>query len=206
MKKTFILFILVIFTSVFSFTSDFAIGLNINYGHGISDFFSLREANYQFQGQTFIENRQNKVGLGFNLSLYIPVVKNLYIAPGYSIHNNHQHYEYTEYVGEQENGSQKDDYFFQIHSPAINILYDFLRLKNGWIFSISAGVNYNFLRKDGELNFDLENYMGFSAGLYGKFFALKNLGFQIIFFYNTSFSDPTLSYINGSVGLIYRFQ
>ena len=198
MKKTLTLSIFILLFSGISFASNFFIGLNINYGQGTSDFFNKKEATYLFEGQTFIENRQNKVGLGFNLTIYIPLVKNLYICPGYSIHNSSQHYEYTKYVGENEYGSQKADYFFQIHSGEFNILYDFLKLKNGWVLSISAGLTYNFLKKDAELNFDMENYLGFNAGL------RKHFGFQAAFFYKTSFSDPTMSFITGYAGVIYR--
>ena len=96
MKKIlFITGIILLFTLP-HFSSDFSVSLSVNYNHGTSDFFQKSQLFLTYNGLSFIEKKHNQMGMGFNLSVCVPIMKKLYIVPGFNLGIGHQVHEFPE--------------------------------------------------------------------------------------------------------------
>lgn len=203
MKKVFISFFLIFVFALWTYSSDFSVGLNVSYNYGTSDFFQESELFLSHSGLNYLETKHNLLGIGFSLNIDIPIIKKVYLSPGFSINFGHQHYNYKE-IG-NDNNSTRDDYFFNIYSGELNLLYDLLSFKNGWDINVLVGLNYNHFRTDPEARRENEKYFGMKAGIVVKFFQLKHFGFQALVCYKLPFSSEPYSYLITQAGILYRF-
>lgn len=206
MRKLILAVFLILMLPLWGISADFSVNLNINYNHGISDFFEESQLHLSYSGLNFIEKRQNQLGLGFNLSFNIPILKRFYLVPGVCLYFGHQSYEYTqvEVVGTGEN-DVKNTFYFKLYSGEMNLQYDLLVLKNGWYVSLLLGLNYNYLKADSEMMMDDEKYWGMLSGLSARFLQLKHLGFHVSGYYKIPFDAKFCSFIGAQAGISYRF-
>ncbi|MCK5058948.1 MAG: hypothetical protein KAT34_20040 [Candidatus Aminicenantes bacterium] len=206
MKKLMLIAILTLSLLSWGVSADFSVNLNMNYNHGIADFFEQSQLPLSYMGMNFIEKKQNNMGLGFNLSINVPILKRLYLVPGASMNFGHRQYEYTQ-VDTWSTGANnvKDTHYFKIYSGELSLQYDLLVLKNGWYFSLLFGLNYNYFTADNEMMMEDEKYWGTQTEVMARFLQLKHLGFQAAFFYRKPFSADFASFIGGRAGIFYRF-
>jgi hypothetical protein len=202
------LFLIVLFTAIlasWNFSSDFSVNFNINYNYGASDFFDESQLFLSYDGQTFVERRHNYLGFGFNVSVTIPVVKKVYVVPGFSIKYGHQDYEYSEVPDDAEVESDKNTFFFKIVSGEFNLVYDLLTFKGEWTVQVLAGLTYNQLDADEGMRLEEKAFWGFHPGVGLKFQQMKHFGFQLVVFYEIPFDSELFSYVNSYIGIMYRF-
>lgn len=206
MKKLTLIAILILSLTSWSISSGFSLNLNINYSHGISDFFEKSQLPLSYSGLNFIETKENHLGLGFNFSLSIPILKKFHLVPGISMYFGHQLYDYSQ-VGAGVTGENDVNatYYFQLYSGEMNLQYDLLVLKSGWYFSLLAGLNYNYLKTDSEMMMDEEKYWGMLSGVSIRFLQLKHLGFQVSGYYKMPFNSEFYSFIGAQAGISYKF-
>lgn len=206
MKKLTLIAFLTLLITLPGFSTDFSVNFNINYNHGISDFFEKSQLPLSYGGMNFIEERQNRMGLGFNAGINVPILKRLYVVPGFSMYFGHQQYEYNQVdLWSTGQNNVKETYYFKIYSGELSLQYDVLVLKNGWHFSLLAGLNYNHFTADNEMLMEDEKYWGMQTGAATRFLQLKHLGFQAAFIYKKPFSAEFASFIGGQAGIAYRF-
>ncbi|MCI0471587.1 MAG: hypothetical protein L0Y73_08020, partial [Candidatus Aminicenantes bacterium] len=79
MKKLILAAIFILLSTAWGLAGNFSVNLNINYNYGISDFFEESKLHLSRSGLNFIETKQNNLGLGFNFSLNIPILKRIYL-------------------------------------------------------------------------------------------------------------------------------
>lgn len=206
MKKLMLIAFLALSLLSWGVSADFSFNLSINYNHGIASFFEQSQLHLSYMGMNFIEKKQNKMGLGFNVSINVPIMKRLYLVPGASMFFGHQQYEYTQ-TDSWSTGKNdtKATHYFKIYSGELSLQYDLLVLKNGWYFSLLFGLNYNYFTADKEMMIDDEKYWGTQTEVMTRFLQLKHLGFQAAFFYKKPFSTDFASFIGGRAGISYRF-
>lgn len=203
-KLSFILLFTMILTT-WNFSSDFSVNMNVNYNYGLSDFFDASQLFLSYEGKNFVERRHNYLGLGFNVSVTIPVIKKLYVVPGFTIRYGYQDYEYRELTDDTEAEPEKNTFFFNIVSGEVNLVYDLLSFKKYWCLQIIAGLTYNQFSADEEMRLEDKNYWGFHPGIGLKFLQMKHFGFKLAVFYDIPFDSEIFSYIYTYVGIIYRF-
>lgn len=204
MRKCFLSAFVVLLFSIGLFPSTFSINLNVNYNYGLSDFFSESQSFFSYEGKNFLERKQNYMGFGFNIGFSVPLVKNLFVVPGISIHFGHQHYQYEELSDGTEAESEKTNYFFDILSGELDLVYDLFRLKSDWRVSLSVGLTYNRLNADSEIRVDEKTYWGFRPGIGVKFLQLKRFGFQFLVYYNLPFDSELFSFLSMAGGIMIR--
>lgn len=206
MKKLMLIAILTFSLLSWGVSADLSVNLNINYNHGVGDFFEQSQLPLSFMGMNFIEKKQNKMGLGFNVSVNVPIRKRLYLVPGASMYFGHQQYEYTQ-TDDWSTGANnvKETHYFKIYSGKLSLQYDLLALKSGWHFSLLFGLNYNHFTADNEMMTNDEKYWGTQTEIMARFLQLEHLGFQTAFFYKKPFSADFASFIGGRAGISYRF-
>jgi opacity protein-like surface antigen len=200
--------LIVLFTAIlatWNFSSDFSVNFNINYNYGVSDFFEESRHFLSYDGKTFVEQKHNYLGFGFNLSVTIPVIERLYVVPGFSMRFGHQNYEYSEIPDDPEIESEKNTFFFHIVSGELNLVYDLLTFKKEWTIQIMAGLTYNQFSADEEMRSEDKTYWGFHPGIGVKFLQMKHFGFQLNVYYDIPFNSELFSYINTYIGIMYRF-
>jgi hypothetical protein len=198
----------VLFTAIlatWNFSSDFSVNFNINYNYGVSDFFEESRQFLSYDGKTFVEQKHNYMGFGFNLSVTIPVIERVYVVPGFSIKFGHQDYEYSEIPDDPEIESEKNTFFFHIVSGELNLVYDLLTFRKEWTIQIMAGLTYNQFRADEGMRLEDKTFWGFHPGIGLKFLQMKHFGFQLVVFYDIPFDSEHFSYINTYIGIMYRF-
>ncbi|MFC2155626.1 hypothetical protein ACFLRB_03950 [Acidobacteriota bacterium] len=206
MKKLMLIAILTLSLLSWGVSADLSVNLNINYSQGIADFFEQSQLPISFMGMNFIEKKQNKMGLGFNVSVNVPIMKRLYLVPGASMYFGHQKYEYTQTDSWSTGANNvKETHYYKIYSGELSLQYDLLVLKSGWYFSLLFGLNYNYFTADNEMMMDDEKYWGTQTEVMARFLQLKHLGFQTAFFYRKPFSADFASFIGGRAGISYRF-
>ena len=184
-----------------SFSADISLALNINYSQGTSEFFKESSLFLSSSGNTYLETIHNKMGIGFNFSAYIQVIKKLYVSPGFSLSFGHQHYEYQNTASNESKGQNS---FFNIYSGELNLAYDLLTLKNGWVIDVFGGLGYNWFKADDLTREDDRNYLGAQAGVMLKFMELKHLGFQVLAYYKMPFGSEYFAYGVIQAGVRYR--
>jgi hypothetical protein len=186
------------------FSSNFSINLNVNYNYGVADFFDESQTFFSYSGKNFVEKRQNYMGFGFNISVSVPIINNLFLVPGFSLKFGHQDYRYEELTDNTEAESDKNTYFFNIMSGELDLVYDLFHFKSDWFISLSMGLTYNNLSADDEIRLDEKTYWGFRPGIGVKFLQLKHFGFQFFIFYNLPFDSNFLSYLGMNAGIMIR--
>lgn len=206
MKKVLLVFVLVFSLISWNLAGDFSLNLNINYNSGNDDFFNKAELPLTFLGLNYIETTHNKLGIGFNLGLNIPLMQRLYLVPGFNVVLGHQAYTYAMVAnGTDAQTAETATHYFQIYSGELNLQYDLLVMENGWLVNAVLGLNYNKLKSDTEMRIDDDSFWGMTAGLGAKFFQLKHFGFQFLAFYKTFFGGKDYNYMGLQTGLSYRF-
>jgi hypothetical protein len=206
MKKLILAAFFFLLLTFSGFSTDFSVNLNINYNYGSTGFFGESQLQLSSEGMNFIEKRQNRMGLGFNTGINVPIRDRLYLVPAFSIYFGHQQYEYSQ-VDSWSTGENdiKDTYYYKIYSGELSLQYDLLVLENGWHFSLLFGLNYNYFTADIEMLTANEKYWGIQMGAATRFLQLKHLGFQAAFIYKKPFGSEFASFIGGQTGLCYRF-
>jgi len=204
MNKKVIIILVLALTSLPVFSSGFGIVFNVNYNIGSSDFFDKTETIYQSGGYNFLESKRNKLGMGFNAGIIVPVTSKLSVIPSLTVNFGHQNYEFLRQEGISDSNI-KDNYSFLIYSGEINAHYDIFVLKNGWRITMLIGANYNSFQADGESGLKETKYWGAEAGIGTKFFQLENFGFQTFLIYKYPFSEENFRYLTLQAGIIYRF-
>ncbi len=205
MRKIAFISIVIVLFSTGIFSSDFSINLNVKYNYGISDFFDESQSFFSYSGKNFVEKRHNHMGFGFNISVSVPVFKNVYVVPGFSLRYGHQDYQYEELTDDIDAESDKDTYFFNIITGELSIIYDIIRFKSDWCINVAAGLTYNRLSADEEMRLDEKTYWGFRPGIGVKFLQLKHFGFQFFLFYDLPFDSDLFSYLGVNAGIMVRF-
>ena len=211
MKKFIFLSSFVLILTSMTFSSGYSVGFGLSYNHGISDFFEKSQNFFTYNGLSFVEKKHNRIGLGFNVNVRIPVTDKISIIPGFNYNFGHQVHDFpTNYeesnVDPNTENMTKKNYYFYIYSGELNISYDLLVLKNGWNISALVGLNYNYFKADNEMLMDTEKYWGLKAGIGIAFLHLKRFGFQVSVFYRMPFNSKLFSYFGGDVGVLYRFK
>ena len=202
-KCIFITMVIVLFSSGL-FSSNFSINLNVNYNYGISDFFDESQTFFTYAGKNFVERRNNYLGFGFNISVSVPVIKDLYVVPGFSLKFGHQDYQYEELTDDTDAESDKNNYFFDLMSGELDIVYDLFHFKSDWRISLSAGLTYNQLNADDEMRVDEKAYWGFRPGIGIKFLQTKRFGFRLFVYYELPFDSEMFSYLGVNAGIMIR--
>ncbi len=146
------------------------------------------------------------MGLGFHAGLYIPVSKRVCINPGITFNFGHHQYEKTAAENGGEEDAIRDTYYFHIFSGNINVIYDLLKLKNGWNIGVMAGISKNRFKADSEMAVESQSYWGAQMGIRSQFLDHKNLGLQICIAYNMPFESDLFAYLTARAGIIYKFR
>jgi len=204
MNKKVIIILVLALTSLPVFSSGFGIVFNVNYNIGNSDFFDKTETLYQTSGYNFLESKRNKLGMGFNAGVIIPITSKLSIIPSLTLNFGHQNYEFLKLEGTSDSDI-KDNYSFLFYSGEVKAHYDIFVLKNGWRITMLVGANYNSFQADGESGLEDTNYWGAEAGIGAKFFQVENFGFQTFLIYRYPFSEENFKYLTLQAGIIYKF-
>ncbi len=204
MNKKVIIILVLALTALPVFSSNFGLVFNINYNIGSSDFFERNEIIYQSGGYNFLESQKNKLGMGFNVGIIIPITSKLSVLPSFTINFGHQNYEFLRQEGTSDSDI-KDNYSFLIYSGAVKIHYDLFVLKNGWRITMLLGANHNSFKADGESGLKDMEFWGAEAGIGTKFFQMENFGFQTFLIYKYPFSEENYRYLTLQAGIIYRF-
>ena len=204
MRKCMLVALGVVLLSAGLFSSNFSVNLNVNYNYGISDFFDESQTFFSYGGNNFVERRQNYLGFGFNISVSVPVVKNLFVVPGFTLKFGYQHYQYEELSDDPDAESDKTNYFFNIRSGELDLVYDLFHFKSDWCISLSAGLTYNNFSGDSEIREDEKTYWGFRPGIGVKFMQIKRFGFQLFIYYDLPFDSELFSYVGMMAGILIR--
>lgn len=204
MKKSILFVCFTLCFCLLSFSAGMSLNLSINYNAGMSDFFNTVESTVSQDGVDFIEKSYNRTGFGFNLSLHLPVYKKFSLAPGAGVVFGHQNYEYFQADGNGEEDVTQNSYF-RIYYGELNLLYEFVKFRNGINLNLMFGLNYNMFKADAEMEMADDNFMGMQVGFVGKFFELKHLGVMVSTYYRIPFSGDRFSYLSLQGGLSYRF-
>jgi hypothetical protein len=205
MMKKFIAFAITLLTmSGLALCGDFSVNLSISYNYGTSDFFGESQQSYFIGGDNYLETIDNRMGIGFNVSINIPLVKRFYLVPGFSLNFGHQQYTFTN-QDDPEANSQNETSYFYIYSPEISLLYDLFDLKNGWKLDLLLGLTYSTFRADAEMREEDTNFWGLQLGIGARFLDLKRFGLQIFGFYKMPFQSDLYAYVGSMAGVSYRF-
>lgn len=204
MKRISVMFLMLVFLIVSGFSSDYSVNFNINYNAGNSDFFTKTENSSFSGGYNYLEKEWNKMGLGFNLGVNIPITKKLSVIPGFTIDFGHQEYEFSR-VEEASDTDIKDNYFFHLLSGEIKLNYNILSFKNGWKIIVALGAGYNSLKVDEDLRIEDKSFLSVTSGIGAQYFQLKHFGFQVFIFYKYPFKEKEFEYLSLQAGIIYRF-
>jgi len=205
MKKLILILTAILFLSISIMSSDFFLHLNINYNNGISDFFDESQTFFSYSGKNFMEKRNNHMGMGFNVGFTIPIIKRLYVRPGFSIQYGYQDYEFSEIDGGTDGESEKNTFFFKLFSGELNVIYDLFRFKDMWNVNLLIGFNYNTFKPDNEMRVDEEKYWSLKTGIGATFIQIKHFGFQIYLYYDIPLKSELFSFAGISAGVFYRF-
>ena len=200
MKKFALLAAFVFISSSFALPADFSIHANINYSFGLNDFFDLNQVTYSFDGKNYLDKTRNKMGLGFNVGLNIPLSDKLFLTPAYSFQFGHQKFESVN-LGDSREDNRKNSYF-NITSGELTAGYNFLEIQQTWLFSAHLGLNYNWVKADKSLNLT-DTYWGWHGGLSARFQELKRLGFQLSAILRMPFSNAYYTILVVQAGIIY---
>ncbi len=125
---------------------------------GNSDFFNRNETLYQSGGYNFLESKRNKLGIGFNTGVIIPVTSKLSIIPSVSANFGHQSYEFSMIEGASDNDIS-ETYSMLIYSGALSVNYDIFTLRNGWRIVVHLGANYSKFQADDESGIEDTDYL-----------------------------------------------
>jgi hypothetical protein len=204
MKKIVVLAIIVFAMSGLIFCENFSVNLNISYNYGTSGFFGKSQQSYFIGGENYLETIDSRMGIGFNVSINIPLVKRLYLVPGFSLNFGHQQYTFANQDDPGAN-SQNETSYFHIYSPEISLLYDLFNLKNGWKLDLLAGLTYSTFKADAEMKKENTDFWGLQMGVGARFLQLKHFGFQLFGYYRMPFKSDLYGYIGSMAGISYRF-
>jgi hypothetical protein len=205
MKKLFLLFIATFIFVFQSYSSDFSVNINFGYNFGTSDLFNKYTTNYSENGTNFSDEIHNKMGLGFNLSCNIPVVKRFYVIPGFSINYGNQSFIHTGITEDETPDVERNNYYFRIYSGELNFLYDLFQSKNGWDFNLLLGFNYNSIKTGDNMNEKDDKYWGLLTGIGARFFQHRHFGFQVLLYNQLPFKNNYWAYIGIRTGISYKF-
>ena len=81
MRKKVIGLLVLAMASLPVFSNGLGMVFNINYNIGMSDFFERQNTSFQVMGYNFLESKRNKMGMGFNAGLMIPITSKLTVIP-----------------------------------------------------------------------------------------------------------------------------
>ncbi len=204
MNKKVIILLVFTLASLPVFSSELGMVFNVNYNIGTSDFFNRTETIYNSSGYNFLESKRNKLGIGFNTGVIIPVTSKFSIIPSLTVNFGHQSYEFLMVEGTSDN-DVSETYSLLTYSGAIAAHYDILTLSNGWRIVFHLGANYNKFQADDESGIEDKNYWGAEVGIGAKFFQVENFGFQTFVIYKYPFSESDFRYLTLQAGIIYRF-
>ncbi|MEN8222486.1 MAG: hypothetical protein ABFR36_04425 [Acidobacteriota bacterium] len=204
MNKKVIIVLVLALATLPVFSSEFGMVFNINYNIGNSDFFDRNETLYQSGGYNYLESKRNKLGMGFNTGVIIPVTSKLSIIPSFTVNFGHQSYEFAKIEGASDNDIS-ETYSLLTYSGAVAANYDILTLGNGWRIVLHIGANYNKFQADDESGIEDTDYLGAEAGIGAKFFQMENFGFQVFVIYRYPFTESDFRYLSLQAGIIYRF-
>lgn len=204
MNKLVVTAIIILTCSSLILAGNFSLNLNISYNLGVSDFFEKTQQSYFIGGANYLETTDTRMGIGFNVNITIPLIKRLYLVPGFSIDFGHQQYTFVNQDSEDED-SENETRYFHIYSPEVNLLYDLFNLKNGWKLDLLAGLTYNAFKADAGMRRDDTQYWCLQLGIGARFLQLKHLGFQIFGYYRIPFKSELFTYIGSMAGVSYRF-
>lgn len=203
MKKFIVPAVILLIYSSLIFGGNFTVNLNISYNYGTSDFFGKTQKIYFIGDSNYLETKDNRLGIGFNISLTIPIIKRVCLVPGFSYNFGHQ--QYTFESRDTANGELEDETrFFQIYSPEINLLYDLFRLKNGWKINLMLGLNHSTFKADAEMKTINTNFWCLQLGMGARFLEQKHFGFQILAYYKMPFDNDTYAYIGILTGMLFK--
>ncbi len=204
MKRVFFIALCLIVSVGPVIASDFSFSVNITSNWGASDFFQKSQLTLVKDGMNYLESVENRLGFGYSFSLNIPVMKRLFVVPGFSYTLGHQMY-LLENQDDPEEIPESTTSYFKFSSLEIGVLYDLFDLNNGWKLDVRCGLNYNRFKVGEKMNAEDQNYWGFQIGVGAKFLELKHLGFQLSGVYRIPFASEFYSFFSGQFGLIYKF-
>ena len=204
MNKKVIIILVFALASLPVFSSGFGIVFNVNYNIGNSDFFNRNETLFQSGGFNFLESKRNKLGIGFNTGVIIPITSKLSITPSITANFGHQSYEFSIIEGASDNDIS-ENYSLLIYSGALSVNYDIFTFRNGWRIALHLGANYSKFQADDESGIEDTDFWSAEAGIGAKFFQVKNFGFQVFVIYKYPFSEENFRYLTLQAGIIYKF-
>ncbi|MEN8152597.1 MAG: outer membrane beta-barrel protein [Acidobacteriota bacterium] len=204
MNKISAILLMVTFLIIPALSSDYSLNFNINYNIGNSDFFSRTENLYVSGGYNYLENKRNKLGMGFNLGINIPITKKLSVLPGFAIDFGHQNYEFS-MVEKASDSDIKDNYFFYIYSGELKLNYNIFSFKNGWKMILAFGINYYTFKGDEAIGLEDSSFWGVISGIGAQYFQLEHFGFQAFILYKYPLKEKDFQYLTLRAGVIYRF-
>ncbi len=205
MKKSFILLIIIAMFSLSVYANGYNLFVGIGYAHGQSSFFDESEANYNYDGKTFVEKRKNNIGFNFTLNLSIPLTDKLSIIPGFSLTAGSQEYSYKEITSSQFGENKSDSFSYNLFTGDVILSYDFLKLNKDIVFNLLGGINYNIFNTDNGMGIEDTKYFGAIIGAGIKFLQKSQFDLIINATYNLAFNKEMPSFIRGQAGLRYKF-
>ena len=188
------------------FSTKYSINLNMDYNHGISDYFDATTTFYSFDGRNFRETRENRMGFGFSLGASVEVIERLHVSPEISMKFGHQNYEYTEILETpNEEETELNTFFFTILSGRVSLIYDVFRFKSGWNLNALLALGVNSFSADQGMREEDETYWSVRTGLGATFLELKHFGFRLFGFYEFPLSGDRFTLLGVQAGILYRF-
>jgi len=194
MNKKVIIILILTLISFPVFSSGLGLVFNVNYNIGNSDFFEKSERLFQSDGNNYLESIKNKLGMGFNAGVIIPVTPKLSVIPSFTVNFGHQVYELQMLEGISD-ADKSENYSLFIFSGELKANYDLIVLNNGWRVTLLFGANYNSFTADDEAGIEDITYWGAEAGIGVKFFQVENFGFQTFLIYKYPFSEENFRYL-----------
>ncbi len=205
MKKSFILLIIIAMFSLSVYANGYILFVGVGYGHGQSSFFDESEANYNYDGKTFVEKRKNNLGFDFTINLSIPLTEKLSIIPGFSVTAGNQEYSYKEITSNPYGENNAESFSFNLFSGDVILSYDLFKLHNDIAFNLLGGINYNIFNTDNGMGIEDTKYFGAIIGAGIKFLQTSQFDLVINATYNLAFNKEMPSFIRGQAGLRYKF-
>jgi len=204
MKRAIILSLIIIFT-IPAF-SKINIDLGIGYNFGVSNFFNKTQKDVLENEKTYVETRENSMGLNFNAGISYKFLKRIIIRGSVSINYGNQIYSYENPEDSYDDGNDRDEFLFNIKKINLDLGIKPLLFKNGWELFVFIGSSYNIFKSDIDMKLEDENYLTIRTGIIADFIQLKHFGFRFISLFEYPInSNLNIQNISLSANLLYKF-
>ncbi len=206
MKNALVIIIILTVLITFPVFSEIILDLGVGYNFGINNFFSKTQKNVLDNNITYIEKRENSMGLNFNTGISYSFSKRFFIRGSVSINHGNQIYSFENPKDSYDEKNNRDEFLFNIKKINLDLGFAPILFKNGWKLYLLVGWSYNIFRSDSEMKLEKENYMSLRAGFIADFIQLKHLGFRFISVFDIQMSSNIdIQNISLMTNLIYRF-